>query len=85
MPKSVFTDAHQILIEILISARRESGLRQAELAELVGKNQSYISNIERGQRRIDALEFYVIARAMGKDPVNLYKNLVERLPDNIEI
>lgn len=85
MPKSVFTDAHKIVIEILVGARKSSGLRQVELAARIGKDQSHISNIERGQRRVDVLEFYVLAKAMGCDPSKLYDTLVRRLPRDVEI
>lgn len=85
MPKSVFTGAHQYLVETLISARKKSGLTQALLAKAIGKDQSYISNIENSQRRVDVLEFYALARAMNADPVKLYAEVVKKLPKNIKI
>ena len=85
MPKSVFTGAHQLLVETLIAARKASGLTQAELADILGKDQSFISIIERSQRRVDVLEFYAIARALGADPLKLFENVVRKLPENIEI
>jgi transcriptional regulator with XRE-family HTH domain len=80
MPKSVFSDAHKIVVETLVSARKEAGLRQIELAERIGKDQTYISRIEQGQRRVDVLEFYRLAEAMGCDPIELYGRLVAKLP-----
>lgn len=85
MPKSVFTGAHQFLVETLISAREKSGLTQAKLAQAVGKDQSFISNIENSQRRVDVLEFYALAQAMGADPVKLYAEIVKKLPQKIKI
>lgn len=85
MPKSVFTDAHQVLVETIVSARHEAGLLQEELAGRLGKHQSYISNIERGQRRIDVLEFCALARAMSLDPVQLFGRLAVKLPHKIDI
>ena len=85
MPKSVFTGAHQFLVETLISARGKSGLTQAKLAQAVGKDQSFISNIENSQRRVDVLEFYALARAMGADPAKLYAEVVKKLPPKIKI
>ena len=85
MPKSVFTDANQIVIAVLRGARKRAGLRQAELASKIGKDQSYISNIERGQRRVDVLEFYAIATAMARDPGELYGELAKRLPKKVEV
>lgn len=85
MPKSAFTNAHQVLVEILVKARKDSGLLQADLAQRIGKDQSYISNIERGQRRVDVLEFYAIAQALGVDPVLLFRLLVAKLPAKVDI
>lgn len=85
MPKSLFSEANKSFIKILIRARQDAGLKQSELAELIGKDQSYISNIERGQRRVDMLEFYILARAMQVDPLELYASIIQHLPDRYEI
>lgn len=85
MPKSVFTGAHQHLVDALIEARRKSGLTQAQLAAKVGKDQTFVSIIERSQRRVDVLEFYVLARAMGADPVALFAEVARRLPKQVVI
>lgn len=78
MAKSVFTDAHGSLIAVLVAARKDAGLLQADLASRVGKDQSYISNIERGQRRLDLVEFRALALAMNADPVALFKRWSEQ-------
>jgi transcriptional regulator with XRE-family HTH domain len=85
MPKTVFTGVHQYLVETLVSAREKSGLTQAMLAKAVGKDQSFISNIENSQRRVDVLEFYALAQAMGADPVKLYAEVAKKLPPKIKI
>jgi transcriptional regulator with XRE-family HTH domain len=85
MPKSVYSDAHAILVETLIAARKGTGLFQEDVAKRLGKNQSYISNIERGQRRVDVVEFVAIARALSLDPVALFTEVAQRLPRKFEI
>lgn len=85
MPKTVFTGAHRHLVEVLAEAREKAGLTQVELADRIGKNQKFISLIERSQRRVDVLEFYVLAKAMGADPVKLYAEVARRLPSRVEI
>lgn len=85
MPKSVFTGAHQHLVAVLVEARRKAGLTQTELAERVGKDQKFISLIERSQRRVDVIEFCALATALGAEPVSLYADLVRRLPAKLEI
>ena len=85
MPNSLFTDAHKDLVALLVAARQRANLTQTELAALIGKDQKFISLIERGQRRVDVLEFYVLAKALSLDPVKFYSALVKRLPDKIDI
>ena len=85
MSKSAFSDAHQILVEQLTAARKQSGMKQEELAALVGKDQSYISNIERGQRRVDVIEFIALVRAMDADPLTVFVQVVTKAPKSITI
>lgn len=85
MSKSAFSDAHQILVEQLTAARKQSGMKQEELAALIGKDQSYISNIERGQRRVDVIEFVALARAMNVNATELFGGIADKLTDEIAI
>lgn len=85
MPKSVFGGAHQDLVKVLAEARKSSGLTQAELGEKVGKDQTYISLIEVGQRRVDILEFIALSRAMRIEPTRLFGLVVERVPSAFDI
>lgn len=85
MPKSVFTDANKVVVEALVSARRAAGLRQEDLASRLHKPQSFISRIETGERRVDLVELYAIARAIGVDPVELYRDMMRRFPRNVSI
>lgn len=85
MSKSLFSKANKSFVETLVTARLSVGLKQSELADIVGKDQSYISNIERGQRRVDMLEFYILAKAMKLDPLELYATAIKPLPESFEI
>jgi transcriptional regulator with XRE-family HTH domain len=85
MPKSIFTGAHTVLVQTLVEARRRAGVTQVELARRMGKDQSFISLIERSQRRVDTLEFYAFARALGVDPVSLFAEVTRKLPEHITV
>ena len=85
MAKTVFTGYHQQLVEILIDTRKKAGLKQSELAERLGKDQTFISLVERSQRRIDVLEFYAYARALGEEPVELFTRVIQGLPQKMKI
>ena len=85
MSKSIFDGAHAQIVEIMLAARRRSGLTQAEVAAKVRKDQSFISLIERSQRRIDVLEFIALARAMGEDPQRLFSEVISTIPTSFKI
>lgn len=85
MPKSVFTGAYGTMLTVLVAARKDAGVTQIELAERLGRTQSFVSQIERGVRRLDLIEFYAIARAIKVDPVALFTAVAEKLPANVGI
>jgi len=85
MPKSAFTEAHKIVVEVLTCKRKEMGMHQAELAKALGKDQSFVSNIERGQRRVDMVEFYKICQVLKIDSAGLYAEIAHKLPEDVDI
>ena len=78
-PNPVFSAEYQQVREVLVEARRAAGLSQRDLAAALGKASSHVSMIERGQRRVDLLEFHRIARALRCDPASLYAAVEARL------
>jgi transcriptional regulator with XRE-family HTH domain len=54
-------DKYRIFRDLLISARRTSGLTQTQLASKLRRQQSYVSKYENGERRLDVLEFLEVA------------------------
>ncbi len=67
---------HKIAGACLADARRRANLTQQELATRLGKPQSFVSDYERGQRRIDIMELLLIARALNVDPQEIFKVIV---------
>jgi transcriptional regulator with XRE-family HTH domain len=65
------------LIAVLIGARKAAGLTQHQLATKMKRTQSFVATTETGERRLDVVEFIEIAKALGEDPVVLFKRLVE--------
>ena len=66
MNKSVYTKDYKEIIERLKKARIEVGLAQKDVADKLGKPQSYISKIESGERRLDVAEMKKIAAIYNK-------------------
>lgn len=85
MPKSQFSEGYRAFLGVLIAARKESGLTQAELASRIGRRQTHISIIETGVRRLDLIEFCALAKAMGFQPELLFSRIVASLPDKLEV
>ncbi|NLT51965.1 MAG: helix-turn-helix transcriptional regulator [Ignavibacteria bacterium] len=67
MGKSIYSKEYKKTIEKLKKARIEIGLKQEEVAEKLRKPQSYISKIERGERRIDIAELQDLAKVYKKE------------------
>ncbi len=66
MPRTVNNDEHMKIVERLKEARHEAGLDQVEVAEKLGRTQSYVSKIESGQRRFDVLQLKEFAKLYKK-------------------
>ncbi|TGU88152.1 XRE family transcriptional regulator [Mesorhizobium sp. M00.F.Ca.ET.151.01.1.1] len=56
------------MIELLVQARKEAGITQAELGKRLGQRQTFVSKFELGERRLDVAEFVAVAKAIGADP-----------------
>jgi DNA-binding transcriptional regulator YiaG len=74
--KWVQTENYEIVGEVLAVARRRANITQVELARRLGKPQSFVSAFEAGKRRVDLVEFMVIVRALGADPVEIFAEIV---------
>lgn len=66
---TVGNEAHSRLRKLLIHARKQAGITQADLATRLKRPQSFVSKYERGERRLDLVEFGEVAKALGTDPV----------------
>jgi transcriptional regulator with XRE-family HTH domain len=79
---SVFTHQYKIILKYLISARKSAGVTQQELAKKLGKPQSFVSKYERGERRLDVVEFLMIARTLEADPYSLLREAENQTSNN---
>lgn len=75
MVESIHTTQYQRFREILVEARKKQELSQAVLAERLGRLQTFVSKYERGERRLDVVEFLDVAAALGLDPHNVLRQL----------
>lgn len=76
MGKARFTPSYDRLKRLLIEAREHAGLRQIDVARRLRVNQSYISKVESGERRLDVVEFIQYAAALEADPVRILREIL---------
>ena len=80
MEKSLNSPEYARLIELLVAVRHAAGVRQQSLAKKLGRPQSFIAKYEGGERRLDVVEFVAIARALGADPIKLFRDFLSEKP-----
>lgn len=75
--KSIYTNEYAVVLKLLREARDRSGLTQIDLANKLGQTQSFVSKIERGDRRLDIIQLRSILRFLGM-PLADFVSALER-------
>ena len=70
--------AYERLQLALSDARRSEGLTQKEVANKLTRPQSFVSKYEKGERRLDVVEFVAVCHALKVDPVAVLENIMGR-------
>ena len=65
-PFALHTKRYRAFLAKLRKAREESGLSQEQVAEALGRTQTWVSNSELGERRVDCVELEDFAALYGK-------------------
>ncbi len=65
MEKSIYSQEYSLFLDQLRKAREERGLTQTDVAQRLGQTQSFISKVERGERRLDIVELRAFCSAIG--------------------
>ena len=60
---------YQFLGQRLRQARRDAGLTQPQVGEMLGKPRSYVSECERAKRQVDLIEFVELVAIYDKPAV----------------
>ena len=79
MSKSLYRPETTILLKLLKEYRTEACLTQADFAKALDRPQSFVSDIERGSRRLDLVQLRDICEVLGLsliDFVTRYEQLV---------
>lgn len=77
MPKSLRTPRQRLLQSLLVEARKDRGMTQADVAAALGKPQSFVAKYENGERRIDVVEFVDITIALQVAAADILARLAQ--------
>lgn len=78
MTKSIYSERYEKLRNSLIEHRKATGLTQMDVAHKLSRPQSYVSKYERGERRLDVVEFLDIAEVLGVNIAEVLKQLSDK-------
>ena len=65
MAKTLHSERHRRLAELIVEKRKRAGLTQAAVASALGRHQPFIANIESGERRVDLVELISLSEVIG--------------------
>jgi len=71
--KSIHSEPYQRLLVLLIEQRKLASITQQQLSEALSRPQSFVSKYERGERRLDVIEFLEICRHLDADAYEILK------------
>lgn len=81
MIKSLYRDETRVLLRLLKQCRKEAGLTQADFAKCLDRPQSFVSDIERGLRRLDLIQLRDICAIFGISLSAFVQRFEEELKD----
>ncbi|AYC30975.1 XRE family transcriptional regulator [Pseudomonas cavernae] len=67
MTKAIYRPEYEIFLQQLKHMRMESGLTQAQCSAALGRPQSFMSDVERGVRRLDIVQLRDLCLVLGMD------------------
>lgn len=73
MAASTHDGNYQLFLALLRQARLRAGITQETLGHRLGNTQTFISKAERGERRIDLVEFVEICDSMGVNALEVFE------------
>jgi transcriptional regulator with XRE-family HTH domain len=75
--RTIDSPRHEALRAFIIEKREKAGLRQVDVAQRLGRYQSYVSHVEGGQKLLDVVELMDWAEAIGFDPRDAVRQIAK--------
>lgn len=79
MEKAIYSRESKAFTAALRAAREAAGLTQVELAKKLRITQSYLSKVERGERRLDLMQLRQFCTALGVSLTDFVTDFESRL------
>lgn len=77
MPAPINNAVYTRLRALLVEAREQANLTQAEVARRLKRAQSFVSKYELGERRLDVVDYIAVCDSLGVDPADLLRRVRE--------
>lgn len=78
MARSTHHQDYQSFLTLLRDLRLRAGVTQLELGERLGNTQTFVSKVERGERRVDVVEFVEICQMLEVEPQAAFEEWLVR-------
>ncbi|WP_338660650.1 helix-turn-helix transcriptional regulator [Pseudomonas bubulae] len=79
MPKAIYRSEYDVFLTLLKGRRINAGLTQVQCSTALGRPQSFMSDVERGVRRLDIIQIYDLCRVLGCDFVALIQEFESKI------
>jgi len=79
MEKSIYTAEYSAVTDLVKELRKEAGITQVQMAEMLEQTQSLFSKYERGEIRLDVIQLRTIALKLGLTLTEFSAQLEKRL------
>lgn len=79
MTKAIYRREHVIFLQVLKRMRVESGMTQAQCSAALGRPQSFMSDVERGVRRLDTVQLRDLCQVLDSDLMSFTKSFEQAL------
>lgn len=79
MPKAIYRNEYEVFLTLLKARRIKAGLTQVECSRALGRPQSFISDVERGVRRLDIIQIHDLCKVLGCDLVDLIRDFADQI------
>ncbi|MFS1290233.1 helix-turn-helix domain-containing protein [Pseudomonas piscis] len=73
MTKAIYRKEHELFLSLLKKRRIAAGLTQAQCSSALNRPQSFMSDVERGTRRLDIVQISDLCTVLKCDLVDLVR------------